>query len=141
MNRGMVKLCEILPGVGFPPEPEKKQEIRAPKPSPPKVVGDPTRTPVNLQAALIVQKASWIHKPMPTELAPVGELEKLREENAKLKATNANIVAENSALRKRVTLLQKLVEAKKPKHQITLPEPPQPATPSKKQQLLERLTR
>tara|TARA_R110000868_G_scaffold267108_1_gene526381 strand:+ start:1416 stop:1838 length:423 start_codon:yes stop_codon:yes gene_type:complete len=140
MNRGMVKLCEIIPGVGFPPEPEKK-EIRAPRPTPPKVVGDPTRTPVNLQAALIVQKASWIHKPLPPELAPVGELEQLREENAKLKATNANIVAENSALRKRVTLLQKLVEAKKPKQQVRLPEPPQKMAQSKKQQLLERLTR
>lgn len=139
MNRGMVKLSEILPGIGFPPEPEKK-EIRAPAPKPPKVVGDPTRTPVNLQAALVVQKASWIHKPLPPELAPIGELEQLREENAKLKATNTNIVAENSALRKRVTLLQRLVEAKKPKQQTKQPEPPQPAAPSQKQQLLERLT-
>lgn len=140
MNRGMVKLCEIIPGVGFPPETEKK-EIRAPKPSPPKVVGDPTRTPVNLQAALIVQKASWIHKPLPPELAPVGELEKLREENSKLKLTNGNIVAENSTLRRRVERLQQLLKARTPKPQAKVEELPKPPTQSNKQWLLEMLTR
>lgn len=140
MNRGMVKLCEIIPGVGFPPEPEKK-EIRAPKPSPPKVVGDPTRTPVNLQSALIVQKASWIHKPLPPELAPVGELEKLREENSKLKLTNGNIVAENSTLRRRVERLRQLLKARTPKPQAKAEELPKPPTQSNKQWLLEMLTR
>lgn len=140
MNRGMVKLCEILPGVGFPPEPEKKQEIRAPKPTPPKVIGNPTRTPVNLQAALVVAKASWIHKPLPPETAPVGELEQLREENTKLKATNVNIVAENSTLRRRVERLQQLLSARQPKQQTKAEEPAPPTAPSKKQQILERLT-
>jgi len=140
MNRGMVKLCEILPGVGFPPEPEKKQEIRAPKPTPPKVVGDPTRAPVNLQAALVVSKASWIHKPLPPEIAPIGELEQLREENAKLKATNMNIVAENSTLRRRVERLMQLLSARQPKQQKKTEEPAPPPAPSKKQQILERFT-
>lgn len=139
MNRGLVRLDQILPGVGFF-EPEPPKEIRAPNPKPPKVIGDPTREPVNRQAALIIAPAHWLHKPLPPEPAPVNELERLRAENATLKATNTNIVAENSALRKRNERLNTLLAARTPKTVVKAVEAVvENPKPSRKQELLERL--
>lgn len=97
MTRGMVKLSQILPGIGF-----IEPEVKAPKPKPQKVVGDPTREPVNKQAALIIAKANWLSKPLPVEEAPKSELEKLREEVAVLRARCASVIAENKALKRRL---------------------------------------
>jgi hypothetical protein len=115
------------------PEPEK---IVAPIPKPPRVIGDPTRTPVNKQAAMMLSRPV----PMPPEKPKKPEPERLLEENAKLKAANQNLVDENCALRRRVERMEILLNKRISQDvgrdaQII---PPNMAD-TKKQQLLERL--
>jgi len=148
MNNGIVKLSDILP-VGLLADLQERRRIEknhsgeltekiAPHPTPPRVVGDPTRTPVNLQAARLLFKSSWLYQPLPPALEQKPELETLREENARLRATNENIVRENSALRGRIERLSKLVKQPAPK--VVIPKPFVPPPPSPKvKELLERL--
>jgi hypothetical protein len=139
MNHGMVKLSDILGGFKFTPKRPPVEPIKAPIPKPPRVVGDPTRTPVNRQAALMLSKPSWLNDPLPPELPKQPELPKLREENARLRQVNETLVGQNSALRRRVEMLTKLVNQKPTAKMEKIPEPaPQPD--SEREKLLERLT-
>lgn len=119
------------------PEVEKPEPVRAPIPKPPKVLHDPTRTPVNRQAAMLIASPSWLTKPLPASAPPRGELEKLREENTKLKATNEQIVKENSALRRTVERLRQMVRPSKP----IIPEPPAPEPQPQRDHRLDILER
>lgn len=137
MNRGIVKLSDLIPVF---PESKEEKSIRAPKSKPPKVIGDPTREPVNRQAALIASRSNWLsHPPLPPAEPPKGELEKLREENATLKATNINVIAENSALKRRIERLSVLVN-RKPTNGVKVDVEAIPHTQSKIKSLLERLS-
>lgn len=138
MNHGLVKLSQILPGIGFP-EPVPRNENKPPHPKPPKVIGDPTRTPVNKQSALLISKASWLHQPLPPASPPIGELERLREENAKLKAVNENIVAENKSLRRQIERLTKVKQQPQPTNQKSEPTVKCDDSRQRKMELLERL--
>jgi hypothetical protein len=140
VNHGIVKLSEILP-VGLladlkQPKPKDDDRVRPVKP--PRVIGDPTRTPADYQAAKMLFKSSWIYQPLPPALEIKPELERLREENAVLKGTNAQIIKENSTLRNRVERLTKLVSAKQPNPAPTS-LPAKPSANDPRQSLLERL--
>jgi hypothetical protein len=145
MNHGLVKVSDVIGD--FKPRPIKTAisvftppVIKAPIPKPPRVIGDPTRTPVNRQAAMLLSKPTWLTDPLPPELPKTSELPRLREENVKLKATNERLVAENSSLRRRVERLTVLA-CQKPKTIIVKQElPPEPKRNSTKEKLLERLT-
>lgn len=138
MNRGIVKISDLLP-VGMLADLHERPSP-APKPAPPRVIGDPTREPVNRQAALITAKASWLHQPMPPEPPPKREIETLREENARLKATNTSIIAENSTLRRRVERLQQQLHANPGKKlPACVPTETKTAATSPKEEILERL--
>lgn len=101
MNHGMVKVGDLIPDLAFP-KPAPKED-RAPIHKPPKVVGDPTRTPVNKQAAMLVTRAHHLHlPPLPPEAPKKSELEALREEVAILRANNAQLKHENNALRRKL---------------------------------------
>lgn len=140
MKRGLATLGDIL-GIKLKlpaqPVPLSEPEIRAPMPTPPKVVGDPTWTPVNKQAAMLLSRA----EPMPPEAPKQSEVPRLREENAKLKATNDCLVDENCALRRRVKHLEMLLQRRQ-KPTVTIPNPVrlEPNPEPEKQKLLERLT-
>ena len=114
------------------PEPEK---IRAPIPKPPKVIGDPTRTPVNLQAARLTMKASWLYQPLPAQEPPRGGLDKLREECAALRLAVKNLTMENKAMRRKLE--------QKPKAVAPAPVPPAPVAETTnteaKRKIMERL--
>lgn len=142
MNRGIATIADILPVGLLADLQEQKQRdiapVKAPVHHPPKVINDPTREPVNKQAAMMTARASWLCQPMPAETAPVSELEKLREDNARLLAANKNLTAENNALRR------KLENSLKPAPRQIAVEPPSPKpveSPVKnpKLELLERL--
>lgn len=76
-------------------------------PKAPRVVGEPTRDPVNMQAALITRKAAWIYQPLPPESAPKGELEKLRQECEQMKKASAQQIAHLAYLKKRLAKVEK----------------------------------
>ena len=149
MNHGMVQLKDILP-VGLLADLEAakeppKEDKPLPPPKPPQVLGDPTRTPVNLQAAKMLFRSNWLTRPLPPALEIKPEIERLREENARLKATNENVIRENSVLRNRMERLTTLVtrlqtapvkpkpEERKPKTEVV------PPVASARLELLERL--
>lgn len=128
MNRGIVQLKDVLP-VGLladlreSKEPEKdsplpKDDKPPPPPKPPQVIGDPTRTPANFLAAKMLFRSNWLTRPLPPALEIKPELERLREENARLKATNENVIHENSVLRRRVERLTMLIERQRPAPKI-----------------------
>lgn len=141
MNHGMVTLAELLP-VGLLAdlkEQQRRSEPRmvAPAPKAPRVVGDPTRTPVNRQAAMMTAKAGWLYQPFPAESPARPALEKLIEEINRLKTVNATMASENLALRKKLERVSKLTQC--PSRPAPKPEPVQPEIPQSKIQLLERL--
>lgn len=139
MNRGIVSIGEII-GLKKIPVIVEEQKITAPKPKAPRVVGDPTREPVNLQAALMCAKASWIHHPpLPAEDPPKPKIELLMRENSDLKTVNKNIIAENAALKRKIESLEKRLAQKNETRKIQVTIKPIEAAPSKKQLLLERL--
>lgn len=100
-THGIVSLAKILPG-WEPPRVEQPKRIVSPKHVAPKVIGDPTREPVNKQAAMLITRAHYLElPPLPPSEPPKGLIEKLQEENSKLKAVNASLISENNALRKK----------------------------------------
>lgn len=137
---GIVSLAKLLPGwlEARVKAPEPPPKIVAPKPTTPKVIGDPTRTPVNKQSAMLITRAHHLELPPFPPAGPVkGEVEKLREENAALKAKNVNLVAENGTLKRKLELAQK-----KPKIEIKtvyIVEDEKPKMNESKRKLLERL--
>ena len=138
MKHGIVSLAKLLPG-WHPPAPEPPPKIVAPKPTAPKVIGDPTREPVNKQAAMLITRAHYLElPPLPPAGPPKGEVEKLRTENTVLKAKNENLLAENIALKRKV---EKLQQRPQPVIKtIYVVEDPKPDLSRHKKELLERLT-
>ena len=138
MKHGIVSLAKLLPG-WHPPAVEPPPKIVAPKPQAPKVIGDPTREPVNKQAAMLITRAHYLElPPLPPAGPPKGELEKLREENAVLRAKNENLLAEKIVLKRKVEKLQQKprVEFKT----VYVVEDAKPELSQHKKELLERLT-
>ena len=135
MKRGLVTLNEIIPHCNFPGV-LHGVEARTIRP-PPKVIGDPTREPVNKQAAMLIARAGWMSKPLPPETLPRGEVERLREENSKLKTINIGVIAENSILLKRIAKLNKVLAFNKPNTTTIAPRPK--LENIKKTETLERL--
>lgn len=75
--------------------------------------GEPTREPVNRQAALVTRRASWLERPLPPERPPVGAFDRMKSELDELKGTTRSQKAEIVALRRRVSLLQQDVDREK----------------------------
>ena len=139
MNRGIVKIGEIIGEMEIPVSRQERETV-APYKAIPKVVGDPTREPINRQAALICSKAAWIYHPMPPEVPPKSNVELLMHENSELKLINKNIIEENSALKRKIEKLKNELSKK-----LETPNPqtmtdPCITKPSKKQMLIERLS-
>ncbi len=146
MNRGLARLSDLLPAGLLADLHDQKHkptkpdvDDRPPIHKPPKVIGDPTREPVNRQAALLTMKAGWLYQPLPPEAPPKDSIEKLREENAKLTAQNARLTAH-------VATLQRQVDRLRTTKQCPVRPPAPPPTPEptpeliEKQKLLEKLT-
>lgn len=145
-QRGIVKLSDILP-IGLLADMVKPaapaQEVKAPATKPPRVIGDPTRTPVNLQAARMTMKAGYLYQPPVQPLPPQRPVvEVLREEIARLTLVNENLVKTNAVLTRRVERLKILAE----KNQAPAIAAPIPAIGNavskcekQKRELLERL--
>lgn len=69
-----------------PHNPSLPRVKKTSKPESNKVVGDPTRTPVDRQAALIISPCnSWLSKPLPPESLPTPESKETKRLNALLK--------------------------------------------------------
>ena len=144
MNRGIAKLSDLLP-VGLLADMEqavhaseqkkpKASEDKPPHKQPPKVVGDPTRTPVNRTAASMFFKSNWLTAPMPPEQSKVQTIESLKAEIQTLLLKIERLKIENEALRKRASKTKtKIVEVVK---EVPVQAEPQPDT---KSALLERL--
>lgn len=91
-------LSELLKNLQLPSRPAHQPSLPAPrvtpKPETNKVVNDPTRTPVNKQAALILAPVNcWLSKPLPPEKLPTPEDARVAELKAELK-TERNTHAE-----------------------------------------------
>lgn len=83
-------LSELLKDFRFP-EPTRQPSLPSPritpKPETNKVVNDPTRTPVNKQAALIISPVKcWLSQPLPPEKLPSPESEEVAMLKAELKS-------------------------------------------------------
>lgn len=85
-------------------------EDKAPRHHPPKIVGgDPVREPINLQTALVMRRASWIHQPQPDNLGK--EILELKKENADLKRQLQATRLQEAALQKKMAKMREQVEA------------------------------
>lgn len=74
-----------------------------PKHKPPRVVGgDPVREPINMQAALITRKATWIEKPLPPEPEPLENIKRLKEELVSEKWKNLQLAGQVAAMQKKM---------------------------------------
>ena len=143
MNHGMVKISDLLPVGLLADLTERKVSpaaVTAPKPRPPRVIGDPTREPVNRQAALMTAKAGWLYQPLPPAPPIKPELERLREENARLKLVNANLVKTVAVLERRGARLKAAAGGQRAAVPVVPVVERPPALNEAKIALLERLT-
>lgn len=82
----MNSLASLLKDYHVREKPCPVKVAATPKPEKNKVVGDPTRTPINRQAAMITQPVrSWIYQPLPPEKEPNPYRQELEEARAELK--------------------------------------------------------
>ena len=144
MNRGILKISDVLPAgllddMAKPEVLPAAEAVKAPKPKPPRVIGDPTREPVNRQAALMTAKAGWLYQPLPPEAPIKPELERLREENARLKLVNENLVKTVAVLERRVALLKAAAGGKRAAGPVVMVVGQPPSVNEAKTELLERL--
>jgi hypothetical protein len=107
MTRGLATIGDILPPIQLvvrvdppKPSPNKKSEPR-------KVIGDPTREPVNRETALLLRKATWIERPPWTPEPKLESINELKAELKEMKTKHQNLKMELEATRLR------LVKAKK----------------------------
>lgn len=84
---------------------------------PPKVVGDPTREPVNKQAAMIVTPAAWWAKPLPPEAEPArnylrmkAELDRVQSQLKQAEQRSGKLSAKYAASKKETELLRSTIK-------------------------------
>lgn len=96
-------LSELLKDFSLPEDPKRQPSLPpiqvTPKPQSNKVVGDPTRLPVNKQAAMIIAPVtSWLSKPLPPEKLPSPESAEVARLKAELKSERNDHAATRDTL-------------------------------------------